>query len=194
MPKNDKEALKWFEKAAGQGNPSALYNLAVCYVKGRGVRKDYIKAIELLRESEKKGKIYAADEAGAFVESLDNGHILEACGGQINTEAWSFGAARFPYIEIFEYLLNAAQMGNVKAQYQLALCYEYGQGTVRDYARAALWYSEAAKQGHTEAQYLLACCYSHGWGVPQNKAEAQRWYKKAASHGHLEAKRLLEKL
>ena len=40
IKKNEKEALKWFEKAAFQGNRSAMFRLAACYEKGIGTDKD----------------------------------------------------------------------------------------------------------------------------------------------------------
>ena len=42
--KNYKEAVKWYRKAAEQGNAAGQYNLGLMYRKGRGVRKDYVAA------------------------------------------------------------------------------------------------------------------------------------------------------
>ena len=39
-----KQAVKWYRKAAEQNNASAQYNLALMYVKGVGVPKDYVMA------------------------------------------------------------------------------------------------------------------------------------------------------
>ncbi len=44
VPKNDKEAVKWYLNAANQGHPKAQYNLAVMYSRGIGVVKDDIEA------------------------------------------------------------------------------------------------------------------------------------------------------
>ena len=44
MPEDDREAVKWFRKAAEQGDASAQYNLGVMYANGEGVPEDYVKA------------------------------------------------------------------------------------------------------------------------------------------------------
>ncbi|KAF9335387.1 hypothetical protein BG006_000174 [Podila minutissima] len=50
------------------------------------------------------------------------------------------------------------------AQFNLALCYEHGQGGVdRDLEKALYFYQQAADQGHTKASYNLGCiCYNLG--------------------------------
>ncbi|KAG0035580.1 hypothetical protein BGZ81_005558 [Podila clonocystis] len=50
------------------------------------------------------------------------------------------------------------------AQFNLALCYEHGQGGVgRDLVKALYFYQQAADQGHTKASYNLGCiCYNLG--------------------------------
>jgi TPR repeat protein len=37
-------AVKWYRKAADQGNASAQFNLGNMYRKGRGVTQDYVQA------------------------------------------------------------------------------------------------------------------------------------------------------
>ncbi len=37
-------AIRWYRKAADQGNADAQYHLGVMYDKGRGVTQDYIQA------------------------------------------------------------------------------------------------------------------------------------------------------
>lgn len=46
VKKSDAEAVKWYQKAAEQGDPRAHFNLGVCYVKGLGVRQSYTNAKE----------------------------------------------------------------------------------------------------------------------------------------------------
>ncbi|MDO9794827.1 tetratricopeptide repeat protein, partial [Glaesserella parasuis] len=41
---NYHQALKWFQKAAEQGNAQAQFNLGAMYYKGHGVRQDKSKA------------------------------------------------------------------------------------------------------------------------------------------------------
>ena len=47
---------------------------------------------------------------------------------------------------------EAAEKGDVTAQYNLGLCYLYGVGVAHNDAGAEKWFSEAAKQGHPAAK------------------------------------------
>ena len=44
VPENDAEAVKWYRKAAEQGNASAQFNLGVMHADGEGVLKDFVLA------------------------------------------------------------------------------------------------------------------------------------------------------
>ena len=48
-----------------------------------------------------------------------------------------------------------AELGNVKAQFKLAWCYEKGVGVKRDVDAAVRWYRKAAAQGDAAAQTAL---------------------------------------
>ncbi len=49
------EAVKWFRKAAEQGNAPAQYNLGLCYAKGKGVRKSSKEAEKWFRKAAEQG-------------------------------------------------------------------------------------------------------------------------------------------
>ena len=42
VAQDDVQAVKWFRKAALQGNASAQYNLGLMYYKGESVTQDYV--------------------------------------------------------------------------------------------------------------------------------------------------------
>ena len=52
---DDKEAAKWWRKAAEQGHTEAQHNIGSCYVNGQGVEQDYEEAVKWLRLSLAKG-------------------------------------------------------------------------------------------------------------------------------------------
>ncbi|KAF9437177.1 hypothetical protein BGZ76_001736 [Entomortierella beljakovae] len=62
------------------------------------------------------------------------------------------------------------------AQFNLALCYEHGQGGVdRDLKKAVYFYQQAADQGHTKASYNIGCiCYNQG-----EVSKAMAWFESA---------------
>ena len=80
-----------------------------------------------------------------------------------------------------------ANMGDARAQYNLGLRYDNGQGVSQDYTEAVKWYRKAADQGHARAQYNLGLCYDNGQGVSQDYTEAVKWYRKAADQGNVDA-------
>ena len=84
-------------------------------------------------------------------------------------------------------LKKRAEQGNARAQFNLALCYYWGNGVAQDYAEAAVWYRKAAEQGNAEAQYHLGICFTEGQGVERDPAEAVKWYRKAAEQGNASA-------
>jgi uncharacterized protein len=54
------EALRWYRKAADQGNAEAQTNLGTCYVKGDGVPQDYVLAHMWLSLAAAQGNADAA--------------------------------------------------------------------------------------------------------------------------------------
>ena len=44
VPEDDAAAVKWFRKAAEQGDAEAQFNLGAMYAKGEGVPEDYVRA------------------------------------------------------------------------------------------------------------------------------------------------------
>ena len=51
---------------------------------------------------------------------------------------------------------KAAEHGNVVAQYNLGVCYYYGEGVNQDYSKAYALFTKAAEQGYAEAQDALS--------------------------------------
>ena len=49
------EALKWFRKAAHQGNAPAQNNIGAMYRHGEGVKRDYSAALKWFRKAADKG-------------------------------------------------------------------------------------------------------------------------------------------
>ena len=69
--KNDKEAVKWFRKAADQGHAESQNNLGVRYYKGEGVEKDYVKAAEWFRKAAEQGDARAQFMLGLMYDLGD---------------------------------------------------------------------------------------------------------------------------
>jgi TPR repeat protein len=103
---------------------------------------------------------------------------VTAFGGQYEDATAAY--KRGDYEEAYRLIKPLAEQGYAKAQYNLALTYEYGRGVPQDYAEAVKWYRGAAEQELPEAQIILGFMYYKGRGVPQDYAEAVKWYRRAA--------------
>ena len=57
---------------------------------------------------------------------------------------------------------QAAEQGDVKAQYNLGVCYYKGEGVPKNYVEGARWIRKAAEKGYAEAQYKLGIGYDNG--------------------------------
>jgi TPR repeat protein len=55
VPQNYAEAMKWFRKAADQGNPRAQHNLGFMYANGEGVVNDLAEAVKWYRKAADQG-------------------------------------------------------------------------------------------------------------------------------------------
>lgn len=149
--KNYEEAVKWYKKAAEQGNADAQYKLGYCYAhggyeiplemqdslgynyeKGLGVDQDFDKAIEWYRKSAEQGNAEAQ-------YSLADCYL---CGRGVAMNE----------VEAIKWLHKAAEQGHIEAQYYLGKCYYKGiHGVLIDYDEAAKWYRKAAEQGDADA-------------------------------------------
>jgi uncharacterized protein len=64
VPQDYGEAVKWFRKAADQGNPFAQIKLAEMYSDGRGVPQDYGEAVKWFRKAADQGNADAQMASG----------------------------------------------------------------------------------------------------------------------------------
>ena len=106
--------------------------------------------------SEIEGLAQAAESGNkAAVQSLyqkavyGNAVAQNIIGYYIDTGTCGFD--RNPQMAV-EWYRRSAEQGTVTAQWNLALCYEYGKGVDKDLVKARLWYSQAELRGYTKAR------------------------------------------
>jgi TPR repeat protein len=69
-----------------------------------------------------------------------------------------------------------------RAEFNLGVMYEKGQGLLQDFEQAASWYRKAADRGYVWAQNNLGVLYQYGRGVPQDFVQAHMWFNLAATY------------
>lgn len=84
-------------------------------------------------------------------------------------------------------LRDAAQRGDVDAQYEFAWLYITGIKVPQSYKNAAMWTLKAAEQGHAGAQHAMYDNYESGRGVEKSEAKSIYWLKKSAESGRAPA-------
>ena len=162
-PKDYKQAVYWFTKAANQGYAAAQYNLGVCYNNGEGVAQDYKQAVYWYTKAANQG------DAGAQCN-------LGVCYKRGEGVAQDYKQAVYWYTK-------AANQGGAAAQCNLGHCYKNGEGVAQDYKQAVYWYTKAANQRNAVAQYYLGVCFARGYGVGNDSQQALFWFKKAKQNG-----------
>ena len=76
--KDDKEAVKWFHKAAEQGNPVAQCNLGNMYRTGEGVLKDHVIAYAWYNIADANGNANAKRNKSPIARFITPEQIAEA--------------------------------------------------------------------------------------------------------------------
>jgi TPR repeat protein len=130
------EALRWFRKAADQGNADAQFNIGMMYENGEGVTQDYAEALRWYQK--------AADQENADAQN----HI-----GLIYVNGW--GVAQ-DYAEAGRWFRKAADQGNATAQYNLGLLYAGGKLGSRYKREGRLWMQKSAAGGNEDAKKWVA--------------------------------------
>ncbi|MCF8082246.1 MAG: trypsin-like peptidase domain-containing protein [Deltaproteobacteria bacterium] len=87
----------------------------------------------------------------------------------------------------FENCRQAAEQGDVRAQFELACMYLNGSGVIKNELEAAKWFRKAAERGEPSSQFNLGLMYLKGIGVLRDHANAAKWFRKAAEQGHVRA-------
>ncbi len=90
--------------------------------------------------------------------------------------------------------VKAAEAGNPRAQFALAIMYDTGDGTQHDFPTALIWFRRAAEGGYDVAEAKLGLMYLAGWAVKRDPTQAARWYRKAADQGNAIAQLRLARL
>ncbi|BBF79458.1 SEL1-like repeat protein [Asticcacaulis excentricus] len=168
VPRDPKEALKWFEKAASIGFIPASKIVGDIYYYGNGVPKDLNKAYKNYSEAAKYG--YAPAQYAV-------GQILEYGEGSIKADPNT----------ALGWFREAAKAKHPGAMYKIAVAYDSGEGVAADPQKALIFYKEAAIGGNADAQNAIGTYFYQGGLLPKDDVAARQWFEVAARNGQADA-------
>ncbi|CAL0331532.1 unnamed protein product [Lupinus luteus] len=162
-----------------------------------GVRKNAEKALESFLKAAARGSALAMVDAGLMYWEMgekDMAVDLYLKAAELGNHAAQCNLGLFylqaepPNTELaLKWLYKASIGGNVRSQYQLALCLHRRGGVRSNMKEAAKWYLKAAEGGYVRAMYNTSLCYSFGEGLAHSRQQARKWMKRAADRGHRKA-------
>ena len=126
MQRDDAEAVRWYRRAADQGDALAQYHLGNTYAEGTGVSQDYAEAVRWYR--------LAADQGDA--RSQFSLGVMYAKG---------LGVPENDY-EALRWFRRAAEQGDARSQFNLGFIYAKGKWVPQDYIQAHKWFNLAASR------------------------------------------------
>ena len=166
VPINPEEAIKWWKKAAEQGNEEAQHNLGVLYEKGwvmykRGWKvvpdKDYTKSVQWYTKAAEQGNMYSQYNLGLMLMHE------KGKGIHININ------------EIIKWWKEAAKQGSKRAQFALGLIhYVY----LEEYEEGLDFWKKLVQQGHFAAEFTLRIIHEEDTIKGFNKIEEKMKYTK----------------
>jgi TPR repeat protein len=106
---------------------------------------------------------------------------------------------RQDYEEAFKWFHQAAERGQLKAQYMSGLMWYKGEKKIvfgdsdanAKFAYALSEFQRAADKGEPESQFYVGLMYIKGDGVKKDVSEGIKWYRKSAEQGHMLAQKSL---
>lgn len=153
------EAIKWYHKAAEQGQPDAQRTLGDLYLEGDGVDRNLNEACSWYFRAAEQGDADA--QYGWWSIYRDE----------------SFPGGRETAVM---FCRKAAEQGHPDAQADLGELYASGHLVERDWNEAVWWFLKAAEQGHPDAQLRVGVLLYQR--LRETHVDAYKWLAIAASH------------
>lgn len=188
---SNEKAIKFYGKAAINGNPSALLTLKNLVTNLFGYDELKEPVIEIFKELAEKGNVICRYYLGCGYASVNKytdaleAFKLASKEGITNATAkvgryYLYGVdIEEDYEKAFLHLEEAAEKLDAEAQFLLGRAYTKGFGVEIDYDKGLNYLLLSGNQDHKEAVRELCGVYDEGIGREQNLEEAYKWYEKA---------------
>lgn len=182
------EAVKWFTKAAEQGDSEAQYILGNAYHNGKyGLKPDHNEAIKWYTKAVEQGNVNAMFHLGELYFFSESDPMFRDYKKDEKA---------------FELFSKAANEGDKRAWFYLGECYCWGRGVKYNeykflgivlsdnYNEAEKWYKKALEYYREENYRIppelyigLAMCYANSCSPIQNIRNAEYWFEMAKQTG-----------
>lgn len=193
-------AFFWYKKASDAGFVGALHGLGKCYENGVGIERNYDKAFEYYKEyASSTGDGLAFFElARCYEEGIGTAIFpIEAFKNYQKAAELKCSKAYAPLGECFdkgigveadevkaaEYFKMAADAGDDRGVYNLAIYLYYGKGKIPSDPKQAVKTLEEHAEGNRDAMVHLIEFYSDGITADRRKAEF--WKKELDKYDEL---------
>ncbi len=165
----------WVARAAGMGQPEALYLQGVAHVRGQGARRNLLLGLGLLDSAARRGYTRA------------NRLLVELYS---DTTPRVFDPEHRPPLDwrrAAYYARMGAERGDAALAYHLGWSYRYGRGLTSNDSAAIHWLDTAARHGEVRAQLQLGDLFLQGTArTPTDLDRAAHYYRMAATHPYAE--------
>lgn len=192
-------AIEWYEKAAEQKVPEALFQLAMLLYDGGEQFGDRPRALTLIGEAAEAGHGLAqfnlaqmlvagsrpqdVTRAVAWYERAAKAGLADAQYAMAEIHRQGFAGRHADAAEARRWLALAAAQNHDTAQIELGTMLVEGEGGARDEKAGFSWLMRAAVAGNPAAQTRVAKLYRAGIGVEPDRVTACAWYLRARRAG-----------
>lgn len=185
-----KKAIEYYEKGIELGNADCMNNLAVMYMVGKGVRKNRKKAYKLFLEAADLSEDAKCNLAMCYEKGCGTEEDFEQA--IITYRELAFDGNTFA-VKSLERLVDKIE--DSWALFELARCYDLGEGVECDIKKAVEYYTRAAEMGNDKARHNLAHLYRYGApGLEIDYEKAIKYYSEAADKGAERSRNALAEL
>lgn len=159
-------ALHFFQKAAVQGNAESEYYLSLMYRDGKGVAKDSDTHLKLMQKSSDHGFGQASYE------------LAERNLASHDADSKQQG---------IQWLIKAADQGNMVAAKKLADSYMSGTLVEQNYIEALKYAKKLADAGNSEGKLLTGKMHYYGYGTAKDEKLGRQYLDDAFKNGSMDA-------
>lgn len=164
--KDYEKALFWFNKGKKENYTPSIFSLAKMYAEGKGVKLDYLKAIELYTIAADANHVFSQNNLG-FIFGFVKKHI--------------------DYEKAFKYLSLSANANFDKAKNNLAYLYINGLGVKQNCEKGLSLLFEAKSQNNVKSSYQLGKLYKKGICLEKDLVKAEEEFLVAIKNGNIDS-------